>query len=78
METCLLVCLSVSTHLFEFVADESERLVDGVRVSGDGDDSLGTGAIADVDFGTTLKKKGMQLMTERNKAQNVSIKNFIN
>ena len=44
----------VITDLLELVADERERLVDGVRVSGDGDDALGARAVADVDLGAAL------------------------
>lgn len=48
------------THLFEFVADEGERLVDGVRGARDGDDPLRTRAVADVDLGAALKEFSCQ------------------
>ena len=44
------------THLFEFVADEGERLVDGVGGARDRDDALRTRAVADVDLCAALKK----------------------
>ena len=52
------VALCPLTHLFEFVADEGERLVDGVRGARDGDDPLRTRAVADVDLGAALKEDG--------------------
>ena len=45
------------THLFEFVADEGERLVDCVRGTRDCDDALRTRAIADIDLGAALKNE---------------------
>ena len=49
--------VALCTHLFEFVADEGERLVDCVRGARDGDDALRTRAVADVDLCAALKKR---------------------
>ena len=51
---------ALATHLLEFVADEGERLVDGVRGARDGDDPLRTRAVADVDLGAALKEFSCQ------------------
>ena len=57
MHTVDILRRQCATYLFEFVADEGERLVDGVRGARDGDDALRTRAVADVDLGAALQNQ---------------------
>ena len=56
-------------HLFQFLADEVERLENGVRRAGYGDDPLGTGSIGYVDARTRLSTSSPKKKKERKKTQ---------
>lgn len=43
------------THLLELVADKFECLVDGIGVSGDGDDAFWARTVTDIDLGSALR-----------------------
>ena len=43
------------TYFFELFTDHCEGFEDGVGGAGDGDDSLRTRRVRDIDFGTALK-----------------------
>ena len=46
--------LEKKLYLFELVADKFECLVDGIGVSGDGNDAFWARSVADIDLGSAL------------------------
>ena len=57
------------TYLFKLVANELECLIDGIRMSCDGNNSLWAGSVANIDLGPALQNVEKEWMIRQNSSR---------